>query len=307
MPWHDGKVLTRIGESGAVPQGEVQRLYENLTKRQAQWLYWTEQSGGETLTVALYPEESQPGLQVVPLLDPDVREAPMQSSRGAAAKARLVDILAQLKSDFSSEHLWSNIRVPAADLWPGVLAQAGFVCRSTRFLWSVERADLRPSTPVGVDLRLDQVSNDAVLDLLDLNLAVAAIHADTQDPLDALRLVEPEGYLAQLVALEDDVDALLWVLAWDGDVLVGYACLARDGASLWIFDIGVVPSARGQGAGCALLLRAVALADAQAGRSWSQLEALIDEGNIASRDFHRRMGFSKGDGGESMWHLTSSL
>lgn len=315
MAWQDSGTLQRLTECGAVPGDRVGQLYDGLTRREASWCYWVSLPGGLSMAVVTCVEESQPGLQLVPLLPKSLRGEDPQAGCVAVATQALSQVLGRICADYGCQHLWSNMRIPGVQCWVDALVVNGFHCLSSRFRWSCERRDLvletqgnRPLMVGRNDIYLEDMSHDAVLSSVPLRCAVAAVHADTADPVDALRLVAPEVYLGQLVDAAADVDGMLWVLARRGPSVVGYACFAHDGDDVWIYDVGVVSDVRGSGVGrhlvsCGLGRWAGHSLTGESSGSGGVCHALIDVRNEVSAVLHGRLGLVKRQDGESMWHL----
>lgn len=115
------------------------------------------------------------------------------------------------------------------------------------------------------------------------------------------QLAAYERRLEQVVASESDLEGALFaqppvaeaVLAWQGMQVVGYAVYYpvfstfRGRAALYLEDIFVVPEARGQGVGYALMRH---LAQVAQQRGYDRIEWSVLDWNAPALAFYRKLG-----------------
>jgi mycothiol synthase len=122
-------------------------------------------------------------------------------------------------------------------------------------------AKVREYFEMRIDLAAEPVAPDLPAGITVLGLRVGrdehAVHAADVEAFAEHFLYEPRGFEEWRIHHIDrpDFDPSLWLVAWDGDELVGYACafVADDGAI--VGDLAVRRPWRGRGLGLALLVR----------------------------------------------------
>ena len=87
----------------------------------------------------------------------------------------------------------------------------------------------------------------------------------------------------------EHVDLAASLIAWEGDVPVGLALVARRGGAARIAAMGVVPAARSRGLGRVLLDGAIEQARARGG---ARMVLEVIEQNVAARTLYERSGFT---------------
>lgn len=225
---------------------------------------------------------------------------------GAPADDRdqLIQELAQATIDHKQDAHWMAVSSPAMPdhirhSWTDALDSVGMTLLHSKSVW--EATDVLGvyacDVPKGVDvefIRNDAVSGvDALAELFDV------IHADTADALDSLKLSNGHSYVRYLSTLAESGQDATWVVAREGHTIVGTCCVAMQDDEVWVYDVGVRPSARGKGLASVML--PVAIHDI-AHNDTDPVYALIDHENTASIALHEKFGLKKSPRQMDIWY-----
>jgi len=214
--------------------------------------------------------------------------------RATLAEALVKRCIALAQADSNQKFLETKPAddVPDLELWLNVLVRMGFRETACAHLYERSLAGLPARLPnPAASLR---ICSGGAVPLATIRAIYTAYLAKTQDRADAEGLESPEYLWSELLeqpSVQPDLEA--WRVAFLNDQPAGLvACAAaaldegeREG---WILAIGVIPVARRQQVGDALLNAAL---HALAERGVAKALALIDDLNTASIALHCKNGF----------------
>lgn len=139
--------------------------------------------------------------------------------------------------------------------------------------------------PAPYQLRLQRDDDEAF---------AAALYSTTRD--DLRQMPAAPAMIEQLIAMQRRMQShgyrqafphAAYLVLQHGDTAIGRLVIERRGAQLRLVDIAIVPAARGQGAGGAVLRGLQALADAEQ----LQIHLGVNRNNPGARKLYLQLGF----------------